>query len=38
MVARRLIDDLDTTAPPKNREEEAVKGQSASGGTFRHWR
>lgn len=27
-VARRLIDSLDTTAPPKNREEEAAKAKA----------
>ena len=27
-VARRLIDSLETTAPPKNREEEAVKARA----------
>ena len=26
-IARRLIDDLDTTAPPKNREQEAAKAK-----------
>jgi len=27
-IARRLIDELDTTAPPKNREEEAAKAKA----------
>ncbi len=27
-IARRLIDDLDTAAPPKNREEEAAKAKA----------
>jgi hypothetical protein len=27
-VARRLIDDLETQAPPKNREEEAMKAKA----------
>lgn len=27
-IARRLIDSLQTTAPPKNREEEAVKARA----------
>ena len=27
-VARRLIDSLETTAPPKNREEEAAKARA----------
>jgi hypothetical protein len=27
-IARRLIDNLDTTAPPKNREEEAAKAKA----------
>jgi hypothetical protein len=27
-VARRLIDSLETTAPPKNREEEAAKAKA----------
>lgn len=27
-VARRLIDDLETAAPPKNREEEAAKAKA----------
>ena len=27
-VARRLIDSLETSAPPKNREEEAVKARA----------
>jgi hypothetical protein len=27
-VARRLIDDLETQAPPKNREEEAAKAKA----------
>ena len=29
-VARRLIDSLETTAPPKNREEEAAKARARS--------
>jgi hypothetical protein len=28
VVARRLIDSLETTAPPKNREEEAAKARA----------
>ena len=27
-IARRLVDDLETTAPPKNREEEAAKAKA----------
>ena len=27
-IARRLIDDLETAAPPKNREEEAAKAKA----------
>jgi hypothetical protein len=27
-VARRLVDDLETNAPPKNREEEAAKAKA----------
>jgi len=27
-VARRLVDDLETNAPPKNREEEAAKARA----------
>jgi hypothetical protein len=27
-IARRLVDDLETTAPPKNREEEAAKARA----------
>ena len=33
-IARRLIDDLDTTAPPKNREEEAVKARARAAERF----
>ena len=27
-IARRLVDDLETTAPPKNRDEEAAKARA----------
>jgi hypothetical protein len=27
-IARKLVDDLETTAPPKNREEEAAKAKA----------
>ena len=33
-IARRLIDDLDTTAPPKNREEEAAKAKARAAQRF----
>ena len=33
-IARRLIDDLDTTAPPKNREEEAAKAKARAAERF----
>lgn len=33
-IARRLIDDLDTTAPPKNREEEAAKAKARTAERF----
>jgi hypothetical protein len=33
-VARRLIDNLDTTAPPKNREEEAAKAKARAAERF----
>lgn len=33
-VARRLIDSLDTTAPPKNREEEAAKAKARAAERF----
>ncbi len=33
-VARRLIDDLDTTAAPKNREEEAAKAKARAAERF----
>ena len=33
-VARRLIDGLDTTAPPKNREEEAEKAKARAAERF----
>ena len=33
-VARRLIDSLETTAPPKNREEEAVKARARAAERF----
>ena len=33
-VARRLIDKLDTTAPPKNREEEAAKAKARAAERF----
>ena len=33
-IARRLVDDLETTAPPKNREEEAAKAKARSAERF----
>ena len=33
-IARRLIDHLDTTAPPKNREEEAAKAKARAAERF----
>ena len=33
-VARRLIDDLETQAPPKNREEEAAKAKASAAERF----
>ena len=33
-VARRLIQSLDTTAPPKNREEEAAKARARAAERF----
>jgi hypothetical protein len=33
-IARRLIDDLDTTAPPKNREDEAAKAKARAAERF----
>ena len=30
-VARQLVDDLETNAPPKNREEEAAKAKARAG-------
>jgi hypothetical protein len=33
-VARRLIDDLETTAPAKNREEEAAKAKARAAERF----
>jgi hypothetical protein len=33
-IARRLIDSLDTTAPPKNREEEAAKAKARAAERF----
>jgi hypothetical protein len=33
-VARRLIDSLQTTAPPKNREEEAAKARARAAERF----
>ena len=33
-VARRLIDALETTAPPKNREEEAAKARARAAERF----
>ena len=33
-IARRLIDGLDTTAPPKNREEEAEKAKARAAERF----
>jgi hypothetical protein len=33
-IARRLIDALDTTAPPKNREEEAAKAKARAAERF----
>jgi hypothetical protein len=35
-VARRLIDSLETTAPPKNREDEAVKARARAAERFGH--
>ena len=33
-VARKLIDDLETAAPPKNREEEAAKAKARAAERF----
>ena len=33
-VARQLVDDLETTAPPKNREEEAAKAKARAAERF----
>ena len=33
-IARRLIDELDTTSPPKNREEEAAKAKARAAERF----
>ena len=33
-IARQLIDSLDTTAPPKNREEEAAKAKARAAERF----
>ena len=33
-IARRLIDALDTTAPPKNRDEEAAKAKARAAERF----
>jgi len=33
-IARRLIDDLETQAPPKNREEEAAKAKARAAERF----
>ena len=33
-IARRLVDDLETTAPPKNREEEAAKAKARAAERF----
>jgi hypothetical protein len=33
-IARRLIDELDTTAPPKNREDEAAKAKARAAERF----
>jgi hypothetical protein len=33
-VARRLLDSLETTAPPKNREEEAAKAKARAAERF----
>ena len=33
-IARRLIDDLETSAPPKNREEEAAKARARAAERF----
>ncbi len=33
-IARRLVDDLATTAPPKNREEEAIKAKARAAERF----
>ncbi len=33
-IARRLVDDLETTAPPKDREEEAAKAKARAAERF----
>jgi hypothetical protein len=33
-IARKLVDDLETTAPPKNREEEAAKAKARAADRF----
>ena len=33
-IARRLVDELETAAPPKNREEEAAKAKARSAERF----
>src|SRR5258708_37566135 len=33
-ISRRLLRSLETTAPPKNREEEAAKAKAGAGGGF----
>ena len=33
-IARRLVDDLETQAPPKNREEEAAKAKARAAERF----
>ena len=33
-IARKLVDDLETTAPPKNREEEAAKAKARAAERF----
>ena len=33
-VARKLVDDLETTAPPKNRDEEAAKAKARAAERF----
>jgi len=33
-IARRLIDELDTTAPPKNRDEKAAKAKARAAERF----